>query len=57
MITGGASSTRLRVYIYERYVAPWSAGELGSLLYVALFLLVCYAIAALLYRKRLFIKL
>jgi predicted acyltransferase len=48
---------RLRVLIYERLVAPWAPGEGGSLLYASAYLLLCYALAAWLYRRRIFIKL
>lgn len=48
---------RLRVHLYETYVVPWFPGELGALLFALAFVLICYATVALLYARRVFVRL
>ncbi len=55
--TGDGGTVRLRILIYDRFFAGWAAPEMGSLVYVLVFLAICYALVVVLYRKRVFIKL
>lgn len=50
-------SVRLRHAIYEGVFSRWLPGEPGALVYALVFLLVCFGVLAVLYRKRIFIKL
>ena len=50
-------SVRLRYLIYEHWLAPWIPGEPGAFLFAVVILLLCFAAVAVLYRKRIFIKL
>lgn len=51
------TSTRYKYLIYENWVEPWVSGKAGALIYVLIFLSICYAVAALLYRRQIFVKL
>ena len=55
----GADGTpvRLRYHIYEHWLAPAMPGEPGALAYASTILLLCFLVVAVLYRKRIFIKL
>ena len=48
---------QLRQAIYEQLVAPWIPGKPGALVFAFAILLLCFAIAALLYREKIFFKL
>lgn len=56
-LTIDGASIRLRAYLYETCILPWVPGELGALLFALIFLLVCYAVASFMYRRRLFVRL
>lgn len=51
------ASIRFRYFIYDQWIAPWAPGKGGALLYAMGFLLVCYTVVLVLYRKKIFIKL
>ncbi|HSW23893.1 MAG TPA: hypothetical protein VLJ62_14090 [Burkholderiaceae bacterium] len=53
----GDAPVRLRVLIYERLFMPWISGQPGALLYTVTFLLICFGAMALLYRRRIFVRL
>jgi predicted acyltransferase len=55
--TEGHERVMLRKMIYEEAVAPWMPGKFGALIFTVLFLLLCFAFVAFLYRKKVFIKL
>jgi len=48
---------RLRYALYEGLVVPWAPGKPGALLFALSFLLICFAVVVVLYRKRIFFKL
>jgi predicted acyltransferase len=50
------TSTALRALIYESLFASWAGSLHGSFLYALAFLAFCWTISAVLYRKRIFIK-
>ncbi len=56
-VTIGGTPIRLRPYIYETWVFPWFPGEFGALLFALTFVLICYAAAAFMYRRSLFVRL
>jgi predicted acyltransferase len=57
-ITGAdGSPVRLRYLIYEEWVKPWMPGEPGALVFALAILLVCFSVIAVLYRKKVFVKL
>ena len=49
-------NTSLKTLIYERLFVSWAGSFHGSFLYAIVFLAFCWAISAVLYRKRIFIK-
>ena len=51
------ATVRLRNFAYEQLILPWAPGKPGALLYALVYLLVCFAFIAVLYRKKIFIKL
>lgn len=51
-----STSTTLKSLIYERLFASWAGSLHGSFLYALAYLAFCWAIAAILYRKRIFLK-
>lgn len=50
------TSTSLKSLIYERLFSSWAGPLHGSFLYALAYLAFCWAIAGILYRKRIFIK-
>lgn len=54
---GRGTRVRLRNLIFERVIDPLAGGELGTLLYCTLFLLLCLLALGLLYRYRIYFKL
>jgi predicted acyltransferase len=50
------ANTALKSLIYERLFVSWAGPLHGSFLYAIVFLAFCWAISAVLYRKRIFIK-
>ena len=50
------TNTSLRSLIYEQLFSSWAGPLHGSFLYALAFLAFCWAIAAILYRKRIFLK-
>jgi len=53
----GGTPVRLRYAIYEGCFSRWLPGEPGALVYALVLLLVCFFVLAMLYRRRIFIKL
>lgn len=54
---GDGTPVRLRYAIYEHWLAPSMPGKPGALAYACTLLLLCFLAVAVLYRKRIFIKL
>jgi predicted acyltransferase len=54
---GHGTRVRLRNLIFERVIDPVAGGELGTLLYCTLFLLLCLLLLGVLYRYRIYLKL
>jgi predicted acyltransferase len=50
------TSTSLKSLIYERLFSSWAGPLHGSFLYALTYLAFCWAVAAILYRKRIFVK-
>jgi predicted acyltransferase len=50
------TSTSLKSLIYERLFSSWAGPLHGSFLYALAYLAFCWAVAAILYRKRIFVK-
>jgi predicted acyltransferase len=50
------TSTSLKSLIYERLFSSWAGPLHGSFLYALAYLAFCWAVAAILYRKRIFAK-
>jgi predicted acyltransferase len=48
---------RLRYFIYEHLFSPWVSGQLGALVFALIYLFICFVFIAILYKKRVFIKL
>jgi predicted acyltransferase len=46
----------LQTYIYEHLFAPWAAPAVGALLYALLYVLVWLGLMAILYRRRIYLK-
>jgi predicted acyltransferase len=51
------TAVRLRFLLYEDVFKPWMPGEPGALLFACVILLLCFLVVAVLYRRRIFIKL
>jgi predicted acyltransferase len=51
------TAVRLRYVIYERLFEPWIPGKPGALLFTGIILAACFVLVAVLYRRRIFIKL
>lgn len=56
-VTTEEGTIRLRHLVYQRFFEPFVARELGALVYTLVFMLLCYSVVFVLYRRRIFLKL
>jgi predicted acyltransferase len=54
--TAGGAQTTLQGYIYQHVFAPLASPQMSSLLFAIAFVIVCWLPAAVLYRKKIFLK-
>ena len=50
------TSASLKSLVYDKLFASWAGPSQGSIIYAMAYLGVCWAIAAILYRKKIFLK-
>ena len=54
--TAGGQRTTLQGYIYQHFFAPLASPRMSSLLFAIFFVILCWLPAAVLYRKKIFLK-